>query len=109
MTIYATAENYTAYLQGKEAVIPAASTLYYLSLASQYVKQHTFGNVPEIVPDEVINCTCELAEFLYFGDNPSPISEKIGSYSRAFAEKPISKQSILQNWIADTGLLYSGV
>lgn len=115
VTIYATKDDYTAYLQGKEAVIDTASLPFFLTKASLYIKKHTFGNVPETIPDEVKYCTCEIAENLFNEASAGKQikSETVGGYSRTFADNKtdFEKQrlTILKAWLGDTGLLFKGV
>lgn len=115
MTNYATKDDYSAYLQGKEAVIDTTSLPFYLTKASLYVKKHTFGNVPEIISEEVKYCTCEIAESFFNEVNAGKQikSESVGEYSRSFVDSKTDyanqRQAILRDWLGDIGLLYCGV
>lgn len=105
-----------------EVSIPQASFNKWSIKASNEIKYRTFGNIGLVVPESVKLCTCELAEHLYScsqrdieSDN-SVSSEKDGSWSvsyknRTLIEKEDSEKadSIINNWLLSTGLLYCGV
>lgn len=105
---------------------------YWEKQAGQEINKYTYGklkNHPELICDEVKDCTCELAEFLYQADNISQQAiEKGGagllsSYSNdgdsgtfdlsqsSFTEEGKSKKikRIIHKYLTYTGLLYAGV
>lgn len=120
MTTYADSDYYTrTYLSGKSAVISQVYFPFYARKASSYIRQYTFDQIGDNVPDVVKLCCCELAEELYRMDN-SPVangvsSEKVGDISVTYesAEQrrrllPNTVKAIIYAWLADTGLLYRG-
>lgn len=121
MNIYADYEFYSKeYLCGKEAVIDAASFNFYARKATQKIKEYTFSNVPENVPEEVKMCCCELAELFYRDENSSAhkgiASESVGDVSVSYensenCRQAVSKdiKSVIYTWLADIGLCYRGV
>lgn len=122
MISYTTIEYYNEkYLQGRQAVIDAASFPLYALKATQRIKQYTGENIDEALPiiDEAQMCCCELAEYLYKQDNKDHDedvqSEKKGEWSATYVsgkEADILKQEkireIIYNWLSSTGLLYRG-
>lgn len=117
MTNYATSEDYTAYLSGKEAVINTASFDFYSRKATKLISQMTFDRLIEIdIPEEVKLCCCEVAESIFKQDQKSAdiTSEKVGNYSvsrnvMSASDYDASRRAIIKNWLADTGLIYKGV
>jgi hypothetical protein len=121
MISYTTLDYYTTkYLQGKQAVIDAASFPLYARKATQRIKQFTGDNVDEAVAllDELQMCCCEVAEALFkadLEDTKGIASEKVGEYSVSYVSPEakekllnVSVRSIVYNWLAMTGLLYRG-
>lgn len=94
--------------------------------ASVIVRQKTFGNIDESksISDEVQFCVCDLVEALYSrkerdinsnGTASGIASEKDGNWSVTYessesVKKADEKQEndIIIQWLANTGLLYSG-
>lgn len=121
MTVYATSGFYQReYLSGKEAVIPSSMFPYYARKASGYIRQYTFDNIGETVPECVKLCCCELAEALYRLDSNQSVnggisSEKVGDISVSYADAEELRGSLLDTvkdiiyaWLSDSGLLYRG-
>lgn len=92
--------------------------------ASNVVKSYTFGNIDEnvAIPEDVQMCVCEVAEHLYSCDvrdkesDSSIASEKDGSWSVSYKDRKTVNQedssktyNIILEWLASTGLMYSGV
>ena len=103
----------------KGAVIDTASFDLYAGKATQTIKLYTFNRIADdSVPDEAKMCCCELAEALFKADKEDTkgiASEKVGEYSVTYAspearEKILmaSTVSIINTWLAMTGLLYRG-
>ena len=117
---YATYEYYIKeYLQGRQAVIDAASYPFYAQKATQLIKLRTFNRIKEDnIPDEAKMCCCELAEEMYKHEKKDAgniASEKVGERSVSFVDKEKAESvfrgkcvSIIYNWLATTGLLYRG-
>ena len=117
---YATYDYYTSkYLQGRQAVIDAASFPFYAQKATQLIKLRTFNRIKEDnIPDEAKMCCCELAEEMYKHEKKDAgniASEKVGERSVSFVDKEKAEAifwgkctSIIYNWLATTGLLYRG-
>lgn len=110
-----------SYLLGRVAVISTVFP-YYARMASMEIKARTFDNIDESnIPDEVKDCACEIAEYLYKVENEKRVdgikSESVGEYSVTYeattttsdATKKSSITSICRKWLADTGLMYCGV
>ena len=121
MISYTTTEYYNEkYLQGRQAVIDAASFPLYALKATQRIKQYTGENIDEALPiiDEVQMCCCELAEALFKDeqeDTKGIASEKVGEHSVSYVSPEAKEKllgytisSIIYNWLAMTGLLYRG-
>ena len=118
MTTY---EFYTEkYLDGKEAVLDAASFSRWERKASNMVRNMTFGNIDETgdIPEQVQMCVCEVAEVLVKqekrAEHDGVTSEKVGDYSVTYAAQTKSDRqneisSVVREWLQDTGLLYCGV
>lgn len=116
MTNYVDYAYYTGTYKG--AVIDTASFDYYARGATMLIGIHTFNRVTDNVPEEVKMCCCELAETLFKADKEDTkgiASEKVGEYSVSYVspevkERQLSKStaSIINNWLAMTGLLYRG-
>lgn len=122
MISYTTIEYYNEkYLQGRQAVIDAASFPFYALKATQRIKQYTGDNIDETLPfiDEVQMCCCELAEYLFKQDHskrdPDIVSERVGEFSVSYVSGQTAEdiklhtiKGIIYNWLAMTGLLYRG-
>lgn len=117
MTIYASTEDYTAYLLGKEAVIDTVSFNFYARQASKEINKATYNRIVEVT-DNVKMCCCEVAELIYSFDTSKQkrgiSSEKVGEYSIGYVapttnDLALKARAIIQTWLADTGLLYCGV
>lgn len=117
MTNYADYAYYTATYGG--AVIDTASFNLYAGKATQKIKLYTFGRILETdIPDEAKMCCCELAELIFRAeqeDTKGIASEKVGEHSVTYVspearEKQLmaSTVSIINTWLAMTGLLYRG-
>lgn len=125
MTIYADETYYTdSYLLGKAAVIDTAAFSYYARKASLIMDRYTYERLENSVyadTETVKTCCCELAENIYqyeteAEENKNVASEKTGDYSVTYADKTSNKathnteiRQILTLYLAQTGLLYSGV
>lgn len=109
------------YLLGKEPVI-TAGFLFFSMQASRIIDSFTFNRLLEEseITENVKMCCCELAESLFLSEQNNDLgnktSEKIGSYLVHFESKTdtlktdrIRQKSIITKWLANTGLLYSGV
>lgn len=119
---YAIYTDYTAYLQGRTALISSVDFPYYAVKASNIIKMHTFGNINETleIPQEVKNCTCEVAEMIYAykagkTEAGNKTSEKVGNYSVSFADGQASKTatdkeilSVISEHLLMSGLIYRG-
>ena len=120
MTVYADYSFYTGtYLSGKAAVISSALFPFYARKASAYIRQYTFDNIGETVPECVGLCCCELAEMIFTREmTPTAqgiASEKVGDVSVSYENAETSRQAlpkqikdIVYFWLGDTGLLYRG-
>ena len=108
------------YLSGKEAVLDAASFLFWERKACNVVRNLTFGNIDETaeIPEAVQMCVCEVAELLFnqekYAQASNIASEKVGDYSVTYraqtgAEKMQDAGDIAKQWLSGTGLLYCGV
>jgi len=117
MTNYANYAYYTDTYEG--AVIDTASFPLYAGKATQKIKLYTFNRIADDnIPDEAKMCCCELAEAIFKADNEDTkgiASEKVGEHSVSYVspeakEKQLttSTTSIINNWLAMTGLLYRG-
>ena len=120
MTVYADYDFYLQmYLCDREAVIAPALFPHYARRAGNYIRQYTFGNIGEEIPESVKLCCCELAEMLYRADNAKAAqgvsSEKVGDLSMSYESAESHRQalpktikSVIYAWLADTGLLCTG-
>lgn len=117
MTNYADYAYYTGTYEG--AVIDTASFDLYAARATQKIKIYTFNRiVDDNIPDEAKTCCCELAELIFKAeqeDTKGIASEKVGEYSVTYTspearekQLAISTATIINNWLAMTGLLYRG-
>lgn len=126
MTPYADASFYTGtYLSGRDAAIPSAQFPFYARDATMRIYQRTYGKVPEIVPEAVKLCCCELAELLYQAEKASAAteggtvaSESNGGWSKTYvtedgrtSEETLNAKvgRVMQKWLGNTGYLYLGV
>jgi hypothetical protein len=117
MINYADYAFYTDTYEG--AVIDTASFNYYARGATMIIGIHTFNRVAnDNIPEEVKMCCCELAETLFKADKEDTkgiASEKVGEYSvnyvdseKANVTKSNAINSVINNWLLMTGLLYRG-
>lgn len=102
-------------------VLDAASFDAYTNKATQVIKLHTFNRIQDSnIPDEARMCCCELAELIYNHENMKTgsgvTSEKVGNYSVTYASQKELEEtynhflnSVINKWLALTGLLYRGV
>lgn len=108
------------YLSGKEAVLDAASFLFWERKACNIVRNLTFGNIDETaeITETVQMCVCEVAELLQKQEQQAKTagvaSEKVGDYSvsyRAQSDKEKKNEvfNVVSEWLEDTGLMYCGV
>ena len=116
------------YLQGREAVIPSTSFDFYAMKATNEIRNRIY-NVVMIVDEDVKNCACEIAEFLYEEDmaqkaitqstSKGIASESVGEYSVSYAtsksdeysarNREVKISTIMRNWIGHKGLMNRGV
>lgn len=122
MKTYVDEAYYTeSYLLGRAAVISTAFP-YYARMASMEIKSRTFDNIDENnIPDEVKDCACEIAEYLYHAEGTKRAdgikSESVGEYSVTYdttgaTSEEVKRQAIMsicRKWLSDTGLMYCGV
>lgn len=124
MTLYADSVFYlNEYLSGKDAVLPAQSSDFWLRKAQITLKTFTFDNIDEsaAIPYEVKMCICEIAELIFNDEKNATLqggvaSESVGGWSKHY-ESSQQKEAHLQSkikscvrtWLSDTGLLYCGV
>lgn len=121
--IYANEEYYfNEYLAGKDSTIPSGSFSYYARKASRQIDRYTYGRLQTVweVTDDVKECCCEIAEYLYSCDQQEIRTGGLVSYSNdgesgtfdtasyTKKEKNAKVRSAIRNYLADTGLLYQG-
>lgn len=124
MTLYADPEFYLdEYHKDKTALIDSERIIFYLKKAQMILKRFTFDNIDEetAIPYEVKMCICEIAEIIFSDDKRATstggvTSESVGGWSKHYessqqAEEQMRRKikSCVYTWLADTGLLYSGV
>jgi hypothetical protein len=123
MANFAIYSDYTAYLQGRSAIISSTDFPYYATKATQAIRNNTFGNIDETaISAEVKNCTCEIAELYYLNDllkasnsRGAITSEKVGGHSVSYADGNTTKavfdnevRQVIKDNLLSTGLLYRG-
>lgn len=92
----------------------------YLMNATLKIKQYIGDNIGDNIPDEVKNCCCELAEYLYRDElervSGGVSSESVGGWSKSYETAEARKKSsdknihdIIYKWLYGTGLLFAGV
>ena len=116
------------YLQGREAVIPSTSFNFYGMKATNEIRNRIF-NVVIVIDEDVKNCACGIAEFLYEEDmaqrsiskvNEKGIaSESVGEYSISYANtksedyslknREVKITTIMRNWLGNKGWMNRGV
>ena len=116
------------YLQGREAVIPSTSFNFYGLKATNEIRSR-IHNVVIIIDEDVKNCACELAEFLYREDmeekaiseatSKGVSSESVGEYSVSYStsknaeysskNREVRISTIMRNWLGHKGLMNRGV
>ena len=130
--MYASYQYYEMrYLLGKKPVIPEEEFLFWEKQAAKEIDKYTCGRIRasgSSVPDEVKECTCEIAELLHTANLLSEGAVKQGaagllisysndgesgnydlsasSYTEEGKRKKIRK--IILSELAHTGLLYAG-
>lgn len=121
MTAYADYVFYTEeYLHGREAVVEAASFDFFAFNATYIIKQFILDNMPDDIPECVKMCCCEVAEYLYTGEQKSErqgiASAKVGDESLTYESSDSRRQDLSKSiksavymWLADSDLLYRGV
>lgn len=107
------------FLLGGESKIPQGEFSHLAVEAAQEIKAATFGaDVPQEHEETVKMCCCALAQIIYSAeqDNGGIASEKVGSYSvtyegaQAKAQRlKDEKRNVIRRYLADTGLLFTGV
>jgi len=124
MAGYATWEEYNNdYLLGRAPTIPETEFNYWIREASNKIDYYTFDRListymMELYNDELIECSCKLAEFLYGTNNVAMESAGISSVSitghsitydktdgNSIADKA---KDIVSLYFAHTGLMFRG-
>ena len=112
MTVYADYNFYTnEYLAGKSAAVTAADFTFYARQASAVIDRYTHGNInADCVPEQVQYCCCEAAQ------KSGISSESVQGWSQSYESSENRKNALssaqrecIYKWLANTGLLYSGV
>ena len=119
---YADEEYYhSEYLCGKDPVL-SDSFPYYAAKACRLIDRYTCGRLQSgwSVTDEVKDCCCELAEYLYACDTREAQMAGLKSYSNdgdsgTFDTDSISREekerkirAIIRDHLSDSGILYRG-
>lgn len=120
----------SGYLQGKAPAVPEDEFLFWEKQAERVLNQYTFSRLAAdcgLIDDDVRDCACELAEFLYGAGRAAQQAAEQGgilaSYSNdgesgtfdvsqsVYTEEGKRKKSreIIFRYLGDTGLLYQGV
>lgn len=129
MSNYVDSSYYTKnYLQGREAVIPSTSFNFYGMKATNEMRSRML-NVVVVIDEDVKNCACEIAEFLYAEDMAiqglaeasakGVSSESVGEYSVSYStsesetysarNRDVKITTIMRNWIGNKGYMNRGV
>lgn len=113
--VYADNRYYMEQFGGQE--IPEAAFFTLAKKASVYIDYVTFNRLRKktVVPDEVKDACCALAELLYHTeatDGKSIASETVGKHSVSYVEQESVQQRMYRltsQYLAHTGLMYCGV
>lgn len=123
MQIYADYSFYHNTYKGS-LISESAFNLYAIK-ATKIIQDYTFGNVPDVIPEEVKYCCCEIADALSEYQNSNAVksiesgvsSESVGGWSVSYGsdnsavatafKRKIS--DIINVWLSDTGLTSSAV
>ena len=100
-----------AYLLGRKPALPLREFEFWANKAITHINQHTFNRINEAVfarfNEQIKNCVCELAEFLYRNEGSSnKRSEGISGRSVTYIKG--EEYRICQRWLGMTGLMYRG-
>ena len=108
----------------KGSTIPESAFSKFATKAENKVNLMTFDRIDtsKDYMDKVKMCCCEIAESLYTADKEDSksagnvLSERVGDYSVSFVDnsnleklRSAKLKSIVQDWLALTGLLYRGL
>lgn len=110
--VYATKEFYQeSYLLGRKPKLPLSEFEYWEQSARRYVDEFTFNRITEDVlatySQQIGQCTCELAEFLYTNEGyENKQSESI--LGRSASYRVGTEYTILRRHLGMTGLMYRG-
>ena len=107
------------FLLGGETKIPQGEFSHLAFEAMQEIKTATFGaDVPSEFEENIKMCCCALAQVMFADSQNSggKTSEKVGTYSVSFESSAAKlqkfkedKRAVIRRYLADTGLLFSGV
>ena len=107
------------FLLGGETKIPQGEFSHLAVEAMQEIKTATFGaDVPSEFEENIKMCCCALAQVIFADSQNSggKTSEKVGTYSVSFESSAAKlqkfkedKRAVIRRYLADTGLLFSGV
>ena len=107
------------FLLGGETKIPQGEFSHLAVEAMQEIKTATFGaDVPPEFEENIKMCCCALAQVMFSAsqDSGGKTSEKVGTYSVSFESSAArlqklkeDKRAVIRRYLADTGLLFSGV
>ena len=119
--MYAEYDYYlNSYLMNAPPVVPEELYFYWEKKACREVDNWTFKRLHghrEFVTDDVKNCVCELAEFMYQAHSIlEQAAKNNGAGSFDISESPYTEtgqkkkiREIIRSNLADTGLLFTGV
>ena len=107
------------FLLGGETKIPQGEFSHLAVEAMQEIKTATFGaDIPSEFEENIKMCCCALAQVIFADSQNSggKTSEKVGTYSVSFESSAAKlqkfkedKRAVIRRYLADTGLLFSGV
>ena len=107
------------FLLGGETKIPQGEFSHLAVEAMQEIKTAIFGaDVPSEFEENIKMCCCALAQVIFADSQNSggKTSEKVGTYSVSFESSAAKlqklkedKRAVIRRYLADTGLLFSGV
>lgn len=110
--VYATKEFYQeSYLLSRKPKLPLPEFEYWEQTARRYVDQFTFNRISdetlEQFKEQIGQCTCELAEYLYMNEGyENKQSESISGRSASYRQG--TEYTILRRHLGMTGLMYRG-